>query len=96
MANQVNAILINQTDNVATAITDLSQGESGRYWEQGKLVEITVTDKIPQYHKFAVCAIQRAGWVRKYGEVIGQAMTDIRKGAHVHVHNIASPGRLIK
>jgi hypothetical protein len=93
MAKQVNAILINEADNVATAIVDLSQGEIGRYWVQGKIMEIAVTEKIPQYHKFAVCAIQSAGLVRKYGEVMGQAVNDISKGAHVHIHNIVSPGR---
>jgi altronate dehydratase len=96
MANQVNAILINEADNVATAIADLLDGECGRFWTKGIIVEVAVTEKIPQYHKFAVCPIRRTELVRKYGEVIGEAVSDIGKGAHVHVHNIVSPGRLEK
>ncbi len=96
MANEVNAILINEADNVATAIADLPRGGSGKYWTGGKIVEVGITEKIPQYHKFAVCPIRKTEFVRKYGEVIGQAVSDINKGAHVHVHNIVSPGRLEK
>ena len=31
--------------------------------------------------------------VFKYGEAIGRAVCDIPAGAHVHEHNIVSPGR---
>ena len=93
MTIQVNAILINETDNVATAIVELLEGETAKFWARGEMVEVSITEKIPQYHKLAVRDIRRTEFVRKYGEVIGQAVCDIRRGAHVHVHNIESPGR---
>ncbi len=93
MTNPVNSILINKTDNVATAIVDLLRGSIGRYAAQDAVVEIVITENIPRYHKFAVCDIRKNEPVRKYGEVIGQAVCDIGKGGHVHVHNIVSPGR---
>ena len=93
MANPINAILINETDNVATTIVELSEGECARFWLQGEMVEVAIRGKIPQYHKFALCSIHRSESVRKYGEVIGRALCDIDRGAHVHVHNISSPGR---
>jgi len=34
--------------------------------------------------------IKKGEKVIKYGEPIGQATTDIKKGEHVHVHNIKS------
>jgi altronate dehydratase len=87
----INSILIHEADNVATAIVDLDKGEIGRYSCKRGIVEVVVAEKIPQFHKFSVQDVPRDGWVRKYGEVIGQATRDIVKGAHVHVHNITSP-----
>jgi altronate dehydratase small subunit len=93
MTIQVNAILINEADNVATAIVELVQGERAKYWAREQIVEIPIRENIPRYHKFAVRDIRKMELVRKYGEVIGQALCDISQGAHVHVHNIESPGR---
>jgi altronate dehydratase small subunit len=94
MRNQVNSILINKMDDVATAIVELIQGDSGQYIVQDAVLEIAIMENIPRYHKFAVRDIRKNELVRKYGEVIGQAVCDIRKGSHVHVHNIVSPGRM--
>lgn len=91
MTNQVNAILINEADNVATAMVELIQGEKAKYWAHDQIVEIPITERIPRYHKFAVRDIGKMELVRKYGEVIGQALCNISQGAHIHVHNIASP-----
>ena len=93
MTNQINAILIDKADNVATAIVELLQGELAQFRACDEIVEIPITEKIPQYHKFAVRDIRKMELVRKYGEIIGQALCDICRGSHVHVHNIASPGR---
>jgi altronate hydrolase len=46
---------------------------------------------IPAGHKVAVRAVAAGRPVRKYGEVIGVALTDIRPGDHVHLHNLG-PG----
>ena len=89
----MNSILINEKDNVATAMVDLTQGDVGRYLVRGEIVEVVITEAIPRYHKFAACDIGKNEWVLKYGEVIGRAIFDIDKGSHVHVHNIASAGR---
>jgi len=93
MTDPVNSILINEADDVATTTVALIRGDVGRYWAQGVIVEIVITEAIPQYHKFAVRDIRQDERVRKYGEVIGQAIRNIDKGAHVHVHNMASPRR---
>ena len=90
--NPVNSIVISETDNVSTALVELIQGDVGRYCLQGKTVEVVVVETIPQYHKFATCDIPENKRVRKYGEVIGRAINSIAKGAHVHEHNIMSPG----
>lgn len=46
--------------------------------------------EIPAGHKFALCDIKAGETVVKYGEIIGRAKTDIRKGEWVHTHNVKS------
>ena len=43
---------------------------------------------VPIGHKVALVDIKGGDTVWKYGQDIGLAKTDIRKGEHVHVHNI--------
>lgn len=94
MINPMNSIVISERDNVATALVELFRGDVGRYLFQGKTMEIEIVEEIPQYHKFAICNIQKNEPVRKYGEVIGLAIASISAGAYVHEHNIISPGRV--
>ena len=39
-------------------------------------------------HKYAVCDIDKGENIIKYGNPIGHAITDIKKGDHVHIHNM--------
>jgi altronate dehydratase small subunit len=91
MAKQVNAILIHESDDVATAIVELQKGDGGRYALKGEIITITISQHIPKFHKFAIRDIKKAELVRKYGEVIGQAAQDIGRGTHVHEHNLTGP-----
>jgi altronate dehydratase len=93
MTDPINSILIHDTDDVATAIVELRKGDTGRYLKKGRPVEVAIGERIPQYHKFSVRDIRKLEYVRKYGEIIGQATQVIGAGTHVHVHNLASPGR---
>ena len=47
-------------------------------------VEIDVTNG----HKYARCDIKAGDDIIKYGEAIGYATQDIKKGEHVHTHNV--------
>ena len=53
-------------------------------------VELTGTESIPAGHKFALKDISKGEFIIKYGEVIGRASTDIKKGDWVHTHNVKS------
>jgi altronate dehydratase len=73
-------------DNVAVALKDLKAGE---------VVEVNnfkmrLIEDVSFGHKIALKDIKKGEKVIKYGEVIGQAIIEIKKGAHVHVHNIKS------
>jgi (2R)-sulfolactate sulfo-lyase subunit alpha len=42
---------------------------------------------VPIGHKIALTDIKSGDTVWKYGQDIGKAVADIKKGEHVHVHN---------
>jgi (2R)-sulfolactate sulfo-lyase subunit alpha len=43
---------------------------------------------VPIGHKVALTDIKEGDTVWKYGQDIGKAVADIKKGEHVHVHNL--------
>ena len=43
---------------------------------------------VPIGHKIALVDIKKGDTVLKYGHDIGKAVADIKKGEHVHVHNL--------
>ena len=53
-------------------------------------VVITEGRDIPAGHKIAVCDIKKDEQIIKYGFAIGRAKQDIKKGEHVHSHNVYS------
>lgn len=79
-------IVLDDRDNVATAIADIAQGE---LIETGS-VSATATQDIPFGHKVALRPIPHGDVILKYGESIGLAEGDIALGACVHVHNVDS------
>ncbi len=53
-------------------------------------VNLIEADGIPAGHKFALCDIKKGEFVIKYGQIIGRATVDIKKGEWVHSHNLKS------
>ena len=53
-------------------------------------VTLTGEGNIPAGHKFALKDIKKGDYVIKYGEIIGRAKEDIKKGEWVHTHNVKS------
>src|SRR5690606_11482348 len=49
--------------------------------------DLTLRADIPAMHKVALVPIAKGEAIRKYGQVIGFAGTDIAPGDHVHTHN---------
>ena len=75
-------IIINEFDNVAVCLRPHTKGE---------VVEgVTLLDDIPQAHKVALKDIKAGEDLIKYGNPIGHATKDIKKGEHVHTHNVAT------
>lgn len=73
-------IKINPLDNVAVALYPLCAGT---------VIEgISLTENIPQGHKFALQDIPSQAQIIKYGNAIGIAAADIKAGNWIHTHNI--------
>ena len=51
-------------------------------------VNLIGNEKIPAGHKFALIDIKKGDAVIKYGQIIGRATCDIKKGEWVHTHNV--------
>ncbi|MGA7432590.1 MAG: UxaA family hydrolase [Xanthobacteraceae bacterium] len=49
---------------------------------------LTAKMDVPIGHKIALADIKSGDTVWKYGQDIGRAVADIKKGEHVHVHNL--------
>ena len=84
----INALVLNRSDTVATAVKPLNSGENINIAVENAEISITLRDPIPLGHKFALKDIEPGERIIKYGETIGLAMTAIHKGEHVHIHNV--------
>jgi altronate dehydratase small subunit len=90
MAGKLKAIVINEKDNVATAIVALKVGTNVGLEIQGRQERIKLLSSIPMGHKFALRDIGKGEDVIKYGEPIGRTTAHISRGEHVHVQNVVS------
>ena len=90
MAVKAKAIVINEKDNVATAIMPMKAGSRVSLEVQGRTEKVKLLSSIPMGHKFALRDIESGTDVVKYGEPIGKATARIARGEHVHVHNVVS------
>jgi altronate hydrolase len=76
-------IRLNRADNVVVARIDLLPGT------QLDDEEIATRGHVPPGHKVATAPVRIGEPVRKYGQIIGFATTEIAPGDHVHTHNLA-------
>lgn len=84
------ALRVDDLDNVATIFANgVTAGDEVEVRDKkGNLDRIKVHSDIPYGHKIAVTDIPAGAHIMKYGESIGEADTDIRRGDYVHVHNM--------
>jgi altronate dehydratase small subunit len=84
------AILLDPADNVATALRDLSKGESVTVVLNDVTYSVILREDIAFGHKYALRDIGEGQEILKYGLPIGKALKEIRAGEWVHVHNCRS------
>jgi (2R)-sulfolactate sulfo-lyase subunit alpha len=56
--------------------------------ENDKSVQIQSINEIPLGHKIAMVDLNVDDTILKYGHDVGKVVKSIKKGEHVHVHNV--------
>ena len=84
------ALKVDDLDNVATIFAnDITDGTVVEVRDKkGTNETIVVIGNVPYGHKIALRDIKKGERIMKYGECIGAASADIKKGEYVHVHNL--------
>jgi len=91
MKGRRKAIVINEHDNVATALEPLAKGSRILVEAGPRLLEITLVSDVPMAHKFALTDLGTGQRVVKYGQPIGRTVAAVARGGHVHAHNLEGP-----
>ena len=86
MENFKSLIQLDPGDNVLIACKNISAHKEIKYKDH----TYKFTKEIGIGHKIASCDIKKGQDIVKFKVCIGEASSDIKKGEHVHVHNIKS------
>ena len=84
-------IIHDEKDNVGVVVIETTKkGQECSAWimENDKSVKILSKNEIPLGHKIAMIDFKEGDTILKYGHDIGKVVKDIKKGEHVHVHNV--------
>ncbi|MBV7296365.1 UxaA family hydrolase [Enterovibrio paralichthyis] len=79
------------SDTVGVIVVEgLEAGKTLTGWvmDTDETIEVLALDAIPLGHKVALNDISNGDTIIKYDNDIGKAVADIKKGGHVHVHNV--------
>ena len=88
---QTDLIIHDEKDNVAVVVIDrISKNQECNAWimENDKTIKIKSINEIPLGHKIALKDFKAGDTILKYGHDIGKVVALIKKGDHVHVHNV--------
>jgi len=89
--SQTDLIIHDEKDNVAVVVIDKTSKNQecvGWIMENDKTINIKSINEIPLGHKIALQDLKEGDTILKYGHDIGRVVKSIKKGEHVHVHNV--------
>lgn len=89
----INAILLDEKDNVVTCVREVKAGETVAYLSAEGTGTLCAAEDIPYCHKVALRAMKSGDIVVKYGEMIGRLNQDVALGGLVNEHNLYSVPR---
>lgn len=87
----IHFVVHSQDDSTGVAVVEgIQAGQALTGWAMDidRTIEVTVGDAIPIGHKLALADIAAGDTVIKYGHDIGRAVAPIKRGQHLHVHNV--------
>ena len=90
MAN-TDIIIHDEKDNVGVVVIGkITPNQDCSCWimENDKTVKIQSLNEITLGHKIAMVDFSEGDTIIKYGHDIGKVVKSIKKGEHVHVHNV--------
>lgn len=90
---EINALLMDITDNVVTCVNEVPKGEPVVYRKGDEICSLKAEEDIPYCHKVALEDIGKGAEVIKYGESIGEMSQAIAKGHWVSHENLFSVPR---
>lgn len=90
---EVNALMMDVTDNVVTCVREVAAGETVVYRKGEELCTVVAKEDIPYCHKIALVDIPEGGEVIKYGESLGRTSEQIGRGHWVSHKNLFSVPR---
>jgi (2R)-sulfolactate sulfo-lyase subunit alpha len=78
-------------DSVGVVVVEgIEAGQDLKGWvmHQDQTITFKVLNPIPIGHKLAIRDLEEGNAVMKYGVDIGRVIKPIKKGEHLHVHNV--------
>ena len=84
-------IIHDEKDNVVVVVIEkITPNQDCNCWimENDKSTKIQSKNEIPLGHKIAMSNLNEGDTIIKYGHDIGKVVKSIKKGEHVHVHNV--------
>ena len=84
-------IIHDEKDNVGVVVIETTKkGQDCNAWimENDSSSNIRSMNEIPLGHKIAMTDLKEGDTILKYGHDIGKVVKSIKKGEHVHVHNV--------
>jgi len=71
-------------------IESTKKGQDCNAWimENDKTINVPSNNEVPLGHKIALKDLKVGDTIFKYGHDIGKVVKEIKKGEHVHVHNV--------
>lgn len=87
----IHFVVHSRDDSTGVAVVEsieAGQALTGWVMDIDQTIEVTVSDAIPIGHKLALADLAAGDTVIKYGHDIGRAVAPIKRGQHLHVHNV--------
>ena len=84
-------IIHDKKDNVGVIVIEkVTKGQDCSCWimEDDTSSKVKSESEIPLGHKIALQDLKEGDTIIKYGHDIGKVVKSIKKGDHVHVHNV--------
>ena len=84
-------IIHDEKDNVGVVVIEnTKKGQDCNAWimENDKSIKVPSLNEVPLGHKIALQDLKEGDTILKYGHDICKVVKSIKKGEHVHVHNV--------